>query len=841
LKVLNKSYYIGLLVFFIFSPVICSPAFGAANPDLFPRPAALEPAVQFWTRVFTEIDTKHGFIHDDRNLSVIYETIKLPNTKSRRRQQRYVNKVKKHYIRILKKLATGKRHGLSAEEQRVLDLWPKNVSNRTLRRAVRRIRFQLGQSNKYKDGLIRSGAWKPHILKTLKDMGLPKEIAALPHVESSFNPNAYSRVGASGLWQFTRSTGRRFMRIDHVVDERMNPFKATVAAAQLLENNYAVTGTWPLALTAYNHGAAGMRYAAKKMGTTDIDVIVAKYHSRTFKFASRNFYVAFLAAVDVEQQAEKYFGPLTLNPPIEDGIVKVPDYMSPQTVANALGVTVTHLKRKNPALRPTVWNGNKYIPRGYKLRYDKSRVDGNAKRALAMIAASHRYARQKPDLYHRVRRGQTLSTIAARYHVRVRDIMALNGLRSKHFIRAGQRLRLPQPAGKRTTLVARASNTPMPPPKDGQYTVRRGDTVSRIAHHFGLEPKQILAYNDLRMRTIIYPGQTLRVTPKPKVARVEAAQAAHIDTHTPTETGKITVAKEDSNDQDNPLQLATADNTSQDISLENSSQGSEAIDGGATTPQESSAGTENSQTADEDHKALVTATNIALLEAERATQNAPDATDASDNAGDTDNDNATTPTDESPEAEASQLDENAPAGVAVIEDTQPDLTADPSDYSVADNNTIEVQAAETLGHYAEWLDLRASRLRHINRMRYGKPVVIGKRLKLDFSRVSHDEFEKRRIEYHRVLQEAFFEQFQINGSDEHKIKHGESVWILAKRKYNVPIWLLRQYNPDLSLEKIRPGMIIKFPRVEERQEPETDPEADPNTAAAIQSVASKID
>ena len=121
-------------------------------------------------------------------------------------------------------------------------------------------------------------------------------------------------------------------------------------------------------------------------------------------------------------------------------------------------------------------------------------------------------------------------------------------------------------------------------------------------------------------------------------------------------------------------------------------------------------------------------------------------------------------------------------------------------------------------------------------MRYGKPVVIGKRIKLDFSRVSHDVFEKRRIEYHRVLQEAFFEQFQITGSDEHKIKRGESVWVLAKRKYKVPIWLLRQYNPDLSFEKIRPGMIIKFPRVEERQDLETDPqqqEAEPNTTAAI--------
>ena len=144
---------------------------------------------------------------------------------------------------------------------------------------------------------------------------------------------------------------------------------------------------------------------------------------------------------------------------------------------------------------------------------------------------------------------------------------------------------------------------------------------------------------------------------------------------------------------------------------------------------------------------------------------------------------------------------------------QPTLLSDPSDYTVADDRTIEVQASETLGHYAEWLDLRASRLRQINKMRFGKPVVVGKRLKLDFSNVTKQEFEKRRIAYQRDLQEEFFSQFRIQATYSHKLKRGESLWVLAIQKFKVPIWLLRQHNPDVDFERLKPGMAIVVPQL----------------------------
>ena len=147
-------------------------------------------------------------------------------------------------------------------------------------------------------------------MRVLEQHGVPEEIAALPHVESSFNPAAYSKVGAAGLWQFMPSTAKRFMRVDGVVDERLDPYSATEAAANLMLYNYRLLGSWPLAVTAYNHGPGGLRRAQEELGTSDIAVIVKRYQGATFGFASRNFYVAFLAALEVDRNAEKYFGPI---------------------------------------------------------------------------------------------------------------------------------------------------------------------------------------------------------------------------------------------------------------------------------------------------------------------------------------------------------------------------------------------------------------------------------------------------------------------------------------------------------------------------------------------------
>jgi membrane-bound lytic murein transglycosylase D len=141
------------------------------------------------------------------------------------------------------------------------------------------------------------------------------------------------------------------------------------------------------------------------------------------------------------------------------------------------------------------------------------------------------------------------------------------------------------------------------------------------------------------------------------------------------------------------------------------------------------------------------------------------------------------------------------------------LQADPSDYLVAADGTIEVQAAETLGHYADWLNIPTQILRDLNGYSFRTPLVIGHRVRLDFSNVDGDQFAALRIAYHRELQEAFFTRYHIVDTTVHHMRRGESLFVLSLRRYRVPVWLLRQYNPDLDLDRVRPGTEIVFPKI----------------------------
>jgi len=690
----------------------------AWSAEAFVRPAELEADIGFWRRIYTEVSTSGGLIHDPYELGVVYEVVKFPDDMSPRTRSKFTEDTKKKYSRMLDRIASG-ASDLSDEERRVEALWPKGTHRSRFEQASEEVRFQLGQSDRFRDGIIRSGSYRDHIADTFAKTGLPRELASLPHVESSFNTYAYSKVGAAGMWQFMRATGRRFLRIDGVVDERLDPYRATEAAARFLEQNYIVLKSWPLALTAYNHGTAGMRRAQDQLGTSDIAVIVRKYNSRSFGFASRNFYVAFLAALEIDSNPEKFFGPIKRNPVDDSGIVTLPNFVPAGRIAAALNVERDVLKRLNPALLPTVWNGSRHVPKGYEFHIP-SGIDTMAALQKITTGAGAGFDVQVADTQHRVAKGETLSTIASRYGIPATRIAELNSLRRPYRLNVGQVIDLPTGKGTPPVVVAQVEKPATTPPKppelttgvtgtaESRYVVKRGDTLTKVAKKHGMSEEALMELNSIRNRNFVYEGQVLALSTEARVAPPAEAKVP-VETATPAPLPE-------------PVSVAEA--------------------------------------------------------AEPVT-----------------------------EREAEEL------GPTLVPGMQAAASADPSDYTIAKDQTVRVQAAETIGHYAEWLDVRANQLRKLNRMSSATPVVIGRKIKLDFSRVSPDQFEAKRLDYHKQLQDTFFTQFKISGDVIHVIKPGESVWVLAQQRYNIPIWLLSQYNPDIDLGSLRPGAKLVIPTV----------------------------
>ena len=502
----------------------------SAAPEDFPKPQSMVARVEFWKRVYTEVGTDGGFLHDPDDLSLVYEKVSLPSGRWDRAGERHVNARKRHVAQVLRTLAHGKRSALTEEEQRILALFPPGAGPRTLSGKAEALRFQLGQSDKFRAGLARQGRWDPFIRQVFAERGLPTELGALPHVESSFNPAARSSVGASGIWQFMPSTGRLYMRVDAAVDERNDPFLATVAAARLLKSNYDAIGSWPLAITGYNHGLGGMSRAARQLGTKDIGVIIERYRSRSFGFASKNFYASFLAAVEIDREPEKYFGVVRRDPPEDPERVILDHFYRAGTIASAFGVSAASLRELNPAVSDSVWAGKRLLPRGYELRVPRDPLRAAPKVVLASIGAGERIAGQVADASgtHRVKRGETLSRIAAKYGVSTRALQRANDLRSANHIRVGQQLKIPgyspapapEPA-RAAEATQTAGRAPEPAPAEGVYRVRRGDTLASIARKFGVSATDLAKINRIRNANQIHPGQVIELPGGSLTARPE--------------------------------------------------------------------------------------------------------------------------------------------------------------------------------------------------------------------------------------------------------------------------------------------------------------------------------
>ena len=366
------------------------------------------------------------------------------------------------------------------------------------------LRFLNHYQNRWRDimerGLKRSGKYVDLFREIFKREGLPQDLVYVPHTESLFNPRAYSRARAKGIWQFIRLTGRKQgLKQDWWIDERSDIVKSTEAAARFLKELHEQFGDWYLALAAYNVGPGRIQRILNRYGPIDYWAMVKR---RLLPRETRNYVPSILAALIIYRNPERYGFHTEPDPRIQFETLSLDYQVDLGVVSESIGVPLAELEDLNPELTYGV------TPKDYS-EYRLKVPPGKAellKSRLATLPEEKRLQLQ----HHRVRRGETLSVIAGRYGVPLRAIAHTNSIRNIHRIREGQDLIIP--IGARSAInryVSRRGSGQRPRSLKPTYVVRRGDSLGRIARRYGVTVKQLERWNNLKPGAIIYPGQKL--------------------------------------------------------------------------------------------------------------------------------------------------------------------------------------------------------------------------------------------------------------------------------------------------------------------------------------------
>lgn len=731
----------------------------ADRPDLafprsvdFPLPAQIIPNVEFWKRVYSQYGRNIALIHDDADLSRIYEKIDFDreNFKGSYRQKRkYVLKRLRQIKSDLQSLY--KNHGQPRNDrQRRLKerFFGETVDRREYRAAAGRLRAQQGLADGFRISLERSGKYLGAMRAIFREEGLPEELCALPHVESAFNYRAYSSAGAAGIWQFTRHTGRLFMRINRVTDERRDPFVATRAAAKFLKNSYERLGSWPLAVTSYNHGLQGMEQAKKHHGD-DFGEIVMEFKGRYFGFASRNFYAEFLAALHVARSWRAYFGEIEIERPMSYALFETDSRLPLKKFAKALDVPIEVLRQYNPGYRRSVWQGYRNVPKGYQIRapFEKADRIGAVLAALSKTDRSGAISRAN-GTWHEVARGETISEIADMYNAPLGALVDINDLdwerHGRVTIYPGQKLRIPSRAseransGSRLSSLSKTSKRATTPDsagssETGRYRIKRGDTLYEIARATNTTVAELARLNGISPRAKIYPGGFLRLkgsAPYPTVASGAA------------QDNQIEIEEEAPESDSTELELVLAGETDAPApKIERAPKGSEPIEIPASARQARAA---------------------------------------------------------------------RPGGS--IEPLRDDYDFKDRRGTVG---VIRIEPGETLGHYAEWLNTTPSEIQRLNRrVNLRRAMKVGSEARIPLDHIAnHDVFVERRMAHHKEVFESFFRSHAIDGTKSVRLKSGQSTWELLVKENQTPLWLAFMYNRDIDLSYLKPGDEITIPLV----------------------------
>ncbi|MCP4722779.1 MAG: LysM peptidoglycan-binding domain-containing protein, partial [Desulfobacteraceae bacterium] len=351
----------------------------------------------------------------------------------------------------------------------------------------------------------RAARYRPFIIKELKKAGLPEELSWLPLIESGYKLRALSSARALGLWQFIPSTGHKFgLSRNHYIDERMDPEKSTLAAIAYLKELHNLFGDWTTALASYNCGEYRVLRTIRRQKINYLDNFWDLYQNlprETARYVPR-----FLATIHIVNNLEKY-NMIIANPlsPLKYKSFDIKKQVRLKDIAKEIDVAPQLLKQLNPELRYAL-----LPPETYRLKIPREKASiflGKLDKIKTTYSPPPMY------VYHRVRKGDTLSGIARKYKTSIKAISRANNISKTHKIIAGKVLKVPSRQYKNSINIAKTGNSGgISSGKKIRYKVNRGDNLWIIAKRFSTTTKQIMVLNKLP-NTTLYIGQTLYIAP----------------------------------------------------------------------------------------------------------------------------------------------------------------------------------------------------------------------------------------------------------------------------------------------------------------------------------------
>lgn len=516
--------------------------------ETFSCPQSLMPRVGFWVEVFSRWSTDTAIFHDKLNPHRVYSTLKRNEGCRKSRKGDSVYKERKRLKRKLKSLSTAIANGkpLSDSQKRLYSSFDGAPAKEIIA-ASERVRCQSGNKNRMREALTQFHTYRPTILDALESQNLTPELQYLPFVESAFNPNALSHVGAAGLWQIMPATGRTLgLKVNSKVDERYDPRAATYAASRYFRNSVdklteaafengssvQAKDLNPFVITSYNYGVRGMERAIKQVGL-DYERLLVEYKSPSFQTAVKNFYASFLAARHVAKNSEQFFG--VVEPDYSKrlnsyNIVKLNRATSVKRLSSKLLVDKGTLKQLNPSLKSVVWKHKALVPKDFSLRLPYR--EQGWRQDFAKLSALPKEIEKPGFIWHRVKRGQTACGIAEKYRASCSALKKLNRLNRKATIFIGKRLKVPSRTGGISVVSSPINRSQEAANSSGmvvsinasaamaesittslkRYEVKRGDTSCSIAERFKMRCGEFLALNGLKRNSLIKIGQRVRVS-----------------------------------------------------------------------------------------------------------------------------------------------------------------------------------------------------------------------------------------------------------------------------------------------------------------------------------------